>query len=129
MLPIGNIVSVIGPWNCFSTNRTPDDNHLSNGSRDWTGCVKLRSGSDYELQKSTITSVIDLLFDVACSNAAAYVNEALIEGDEVVFKTAVADVIRACGVGKALIKLVTTREANKPGSNGRVAICIVKKQP
>ena len=34
------------------------------------------------------------------SYAAAYVNEALLEGDEVVFKTAVADVIRAHGVGK-----------------------------
>ena len=29
------------------------------------------------------------------SYAAAYINEALQEGDEVVFKTAVADVIRA----------------------------------
>ena len=33
------------------------------------------------------------------SYAAAYVNEALMEGDEVVFKTAIADVIRARGVG------------------------------
>ena len=32
---------------------------------------------------------------------AAYINEALLEGDEVVFKTAVADVIRARGVGFA----------------------------
>lgn len=29
------------------------------------------------------------------SYAAAYINEALLEGDKVVFKTAVADVIRA----------------------------------
>ncbi len=29
------------------------------------------------------------------SYAAAYINEALLEGDEVVFKTAVADVVRA----------------------------------
>jgi len=36
----------------------------------------------------------------ATAYAAAYVNEALLEGDEVVFKTAVADVIRARGVGK-----------------------------
>ena len=36
------------------------------------------------------------------SYAAAYVNDALLEGDEVVFKTAVADVIRARGVGKVL---------------------------
>ena len=34
------------------------------------------------------------------SYAAAYINEALLEGDEVVFKTAVADVSRARGVGK-----------------------------
>ena len=34
------------------------------------------------------------------SYAAAYINEARLEGDEVVFKTAVADVIRARGVGK-----------------------------
>ena len=34
------------------------------------------------------------------SYAAEYINEALLEGDEVVFKTAVADVIRARGVGK-----------------------------
>ncbi len=32
--------------------------------------------------------------------ASAYVNEALLEGDEVIFKTAVADVIRARGVVK-----------------------------
>jgi len=32
--------------------------------------------------------------------ASAYVNDALLEGDEVVFKTAVADVIRARGVVK-----------------------------
>lgn len=32
--------------------------------------------------------------------ASAYVNEALLEGDEVVFKTAVSDVIRARGVMK-----------------------------
>ena len=34
------------------------------------------------------------------SYAAAYISEALLEGDEVVFKTAVADVIRARGAGK-----------------------------
>ena len=32
--------------------------------------------------------------------ASAYVNEALLEGDEVVFKTAIGDVIRARGVVK-----------------------------
>ena len=35
------------------------------------------------------------------SYGAAYINEALLEGDEVVFKTAVADVIRVRGVGFA----------------------------
>ena len=36
--------------------------------------------------------------------ASAYVNDALLEGDEVVFKTAVADVIRARGVVKVARK-------------------------
>ena len=35
------------------------------------------------------------------SYGAEYFNEALLEGDEVVFKTAVADVIRARGIGFA----------------------------
>ena len=35
------------------------------------------------------------------SYGAAYINEALLEGDEVVFKTAVADVIRVRGIGFA----------------------------
>ena len=50
--------------------------------------------------------------------AAAYVNEALLEGDEVVFKTAVADVIRARGVGKvaaaAGVNRVTVFKTLKP---------------
>jgi probable addiction module antidote protein len=50
--------------------------------------------------------------------AAAYVNEALFEGDEVVFKTAVADVIRARGVGKvaeaAGVNRVTIFKTLKP---------------
>ena len=37
---------------------------------------------------------------------AAYINEALLEGDEVVFKTAVADVIRA----RELARLPRVRE-------------------
>jgi DNA-binding phage protein len=53
------------------------------------------------------------LLDPSC--AAAYVNEALLEGDEVVFKTAVADVIRAHGVGKvakaAGVNRVTVQDA------------------
>jgi len=52
------------------------------------------------------------------SYAAAYVNEALLEGNEVVFKTAVADVIRARGVGKvaeaAGINRVTIFKTLKP---------------
>ena len=52
------------------------------------------------------------------SYAAAYVNEALLEGDEVVFKTAVADVIRARGVGKvaeaAGVNRVTVFKTLKP---------------
>ena len=36
--------------------------------------------------------------------ASAYVNDALLEGDEVIFKTAVADVIRARGVVKVAKK-------------------------
>ena len=54
------------------------------------------------------------------SYAAAYVNEALLEGDEVVFKTAVADVIRARGVGKvaaaAGVNRVTVFKTLKPGT-------------
>ena len=50
--------------------------------------------------------------------AAAYINEALLEGDEVVFKTAVADVIRARGVGKvaaaAGVNRVTIFKTLKP---------------
>lgn len=52
------------------------------------------------------------------SYAAAYVNEALLEGDEVVFKTAVADVIHARGVSKvaaaAGINRVTVFKTLKP---------------
>ena len=52
------------------------------------------------------------------SYGAAYLNEALLEGDEVVFKTAIADVIRARGVGKvaelAGINRVTVFKTLKP---------------
>ena len=52
------------------------------------------------------------------SYAAAYINEALLEGDVVVFKTAVADVIRVRGVGKvaelAGINRVTVFKTLKP---------------
>ena len=50
--------------------------------------------------------------------ASAYVNEALLEGDEVVFKTAVADVIRARGVvnvaRRAGVNRVTVFKTLKP---------------
>ncbi len=50
--------------------------------------------------------------------ASAYVNEALLEGDEVVFKTAVADVVRARGVmnvaKRAGINRVTVFKTLKP---------------
>ena len=52
------------------------------------------------------------------SYGAAYINEALLEGDEVVFKTTVADVIRARGVGKvaelAGVNRVTVFKTLKP---------------
>lgn len=52
------------------------------------------------------------------SYAAAYINESLLEGDEVVFKTAVADVIRARGVSKvaklAGVNRVTIFKTLKP---------------
>ena len=50
--------------------------------------------------------------------ASAYVNEALLEGDEVVFKTAVADVVRARGImnvaKRAGINRVTVFKTLKP---------------
>lgn len=50
--------------------------------------------------------------------ASAYVNEALLEGDEVVFKTAVGDVIRARGVvdvaKRAGVNRVTVFKTLKP---------------
>ncbi|MEM8814314.1 MAG: putative addiction module antidote protein [Pseudomonadota bacterium] len=52
------------------------------------------------------------------SYAAAYLNEALLEGDEVVFKTAVADVIRTRGISKvaeaAGVNRVTVFKTLKP---------------
>ena len=52
--------------------------------------------------------------------AAAYINEAFLEGDEVVLKTALADVIRAKGVAsvarKAGINRVTVYKTLKPGT-------------
>ena len=52
--------------------------------------------------------------------AAAYINEAFLEGDEAVLKTALADVIRAKGVAavarKAGINRVTVYKTLKPGT-------------
>lgn len=62
---------------------------------------------------------VDLYADLRDpSYAAAYINDALLEGDEVVFKTAIGDVIRARGVGKvaklAGINRVTVFKTLKP---------------
>jgi probable addiction module antidote protein len=52
--------------------------------------------------------------------ASAYINEAFLEGDETVLKTALADVIRARGVAavarKAGINRVTVYKTLKPGT-------------
>ena len=52
--------------------------------------------------------------------ASAYLNEAIVEGDETVLKTALADVIRARGVAavarKAGINRVTVYKTLKPGT-------------
>ncbi len=52
--------------------------------------------------------------------ASAYINEAIIDGDEAVLKTALADVIRARGVAavarKAGINRVTVYKTLKPGT-------------
>ena len=52
--------------------------------------------------------------------ASAYINEAFLEGDETVLKTALADVIRAKGVAvvarKAGINRVTVYKTLKPGT-------------
>ncbi|TDJ35691.1 MAG: putative addiction module antidote protein [Gammaproteobacteria bacterium] len=52
--------------------------------------------------------------------AAAYINEAFLDGDEAVLKTALADVIRAKGVAavarKAGINRVTVYKTLKPGT-------------
>ena len=52
--------------------------------------------------------------------ASAYINEAILDGDEAVLKTALADVIRAKGVAavarKAGINRVTVYKTLKPGT-------------
>ena len=52
--------------------------------------------------------------------ASAYINEAMDDGDEVVFKTALADVIRARGVAtvarRAGINRVTVYKTLRPGT-------------
>jgi probable addiction module antidote protein len=54
------------------------------------------------------------------ASASAYINEAFLEGDETVLKTALADVIRAKGVAavarKAGINRVTVYKTLKPGT-------------
>ena len=52
--------------------------------------------------------------------ASAYINEAILDGDEAVLKTALADVVRAKGVAavarKAGINRVTVYKTLKPGT-------------
>ncbi len=54
------------------------------------------------------------------ASASAYINEAILDGDEAVLKTALADVIRAKGVAavarKAGINRVTVYKTLKPGT-------------
>jgi hypothetical protein len=66
MLPVGNINSVILRWSCWSTKRIPDDSHLSNDSKNWTGGDKLRLGDDYVLSKNIAIWATALLFAEAC---------------------------------------------------------------
>ena len=73
---------------------------------------KVKAAASWDIKKKLYEDLLDP------SYAAAYVNEALLEGDEVVFKTAVADVIRARGVGKvaeaAGVNRVTVFKTLKP---------------
>jgi len=73
---------------------------------------KVRAAAPLILKDALLEDLLDP------SYAAAYLNEALLEGDEVVFKTAVADVIRARGVGKvaeaAGVNRVTVFKTLKP---------------
>ena len=52
--------------------------------------------------------------------ASAYINEAIVDGDEIVLKTALADVVRSRGVAavarKAGINRVTVYKTLKPGT-------------
>ena len=73
---------------------------------------KVKAAAPWTLKEALYEDLLDP------SYAAAYLNEALLEGDEVVFKTAVADVIRARGVGKvaeaAGVNRVTVFKTLKP---------------
>jgi len=57
---------------------------------------KLKAATPWNMKEELYEDLLDPVY------AASYVNEALLEGDEVVFKTAIADIIRARGVGKVL---------------------------
>jgi probable addiction module antidote protein len=80
--------------------------------RNETVSKKIRAAASWTMKENLHENLRDPVF------AAEYVNEALLEGDEVVFKTAVADVIRARGVGKvaaaAGINRVTVFKTLKP---------------
>ena len=71
---------------------------------------KVKAAASWDIKEKLYEDLLDP------SYAAAYVNEALLEGDEVVFKTAVADVIRARGVGKvAALSMPFDCERSKSG--------------
>ena len=71
---------------------------------------------------STALNIKDQLYEDLKDPAyvSAYINEAILDGDEAVLKTALADVIRAKGVAavarKAGINRVTVYKTLKPGT-------------
>ena len=105
MLPVGNMNDSICRQSCRSTKRILDD-RIETVSR------KVKASASWNMKEKLYEDLRDPAY------GAAYINEALLEGDEVVFKTAVADVIRARGVGKvaelAGINRVTVFKTLKP---------------
>ncbi len=73
---------------------------------------KIKAAASWDMKEKLYEDLLDQTY------ASGYVNEALLEGDEVVFKTAVADVIRARGIGKvaeaAGVNRVTVFKTLKP---------------
>jgi probable addiction module antidote protein len=72
----------------------------------------VRAAASWDVKEALYADLLDP------SYAAAYVNEALLEGDEIVFKTAIGDVIRARGISKvaklAGVNRVTVFKTLKP---------------